>query len=194
LNSNNPNAYLESLNNQNFQTKKSSFFNTINFNNDYILRFFKENLSVFIKIFYLDKDFISYTFSEEVKMEIDDNHQSYKKENFFLNRKVDIDKSFENFVLNRNFYFENTNTSITEGEQPPFNNDFNPQKKKIELKLEIIDNLTFVIKTFKISDSVNSEVSKFIIDLVDIFILTKENSLVLNEIENLSKDRLKLKV
>lgn len=194
MNSNNPNAYLESLNNQNFQTKKSSFFNTINFNNDYILRFFKENLSVFIKIFYLDKDFISYTFSEEVKMEIDDNHQSYKKENFFLNRKVDIDKSFENFVLNRNFYFENTNTSITEGEQPPFNNDFNPQKKKIELKLEIIDNLTFVIKTFKISDSVNSEVSKFIIDLVDIFILTKENSLVLNEIENLSKDRLKLKV
>lgn len=106
-------------------------------------------------------------------MEIDEN---FKK----IENNFDIDENFQSFVFNKSTKDSN--------KQNNFEGNFEKENKKSkEIKNEILDILEFILITYKESDTVKIEVSKFVIDLLDIFVAKKECEDVLNKIEKICK-------
>jgi hypothetical protein len=138
-------------------------------------------------------------------MDIDsDEYNNYihiNSNELYLNNKnnknnFEIDDSFNSFVFNKrykdleNFEKEknsNSNLYLIEKENLNFNYENNKSKK---IKIEILDILEFILITFKENDTVNIEISKFIIDILDIFIYKRESEEILNKTEKICKKKL----
>lgn len=184
LNLNNPFAcdFLDEQLEDNFlntKTKKSNFYNSLSYNQDEILKFLLENFHVFIKVFFLEMNFKDQHFkNDDSKMIIDDVHKMKKISN------ENLDEMFENLVFSSN-KTNNYNEFLSTIEDKNFTSDEN--NYAINIKIEIVDILCLIIRTYKNDNNyIHFEIRKFIIDLVDVLVKKKDHPNVLRKIENLS--------
>jgi len=189
-NSNNPYSQ-EKLKNFNMTTNKPGFYNTLNYNNRFILKFLKDKVEIFKKIFFLEqnfesKDFVINELKNHSKMDIDYDDKTIndkKVKETQVGRKNNMDEYFQKFVQ----VGLKNNDLVNDNYKNPISKEILLQEKNDRIKIEIISVISFLIGTYKNSDSISSDINKFIIDLIDIFALSKENDNVLHEISNLSR-------
>ncbi len=147
-------------------------------------------MSKFIKIFTIEK--INDIYFEEKFQNISEDKMDIEYEgNVFKSEKdakinqissnIDLEKNFENFILNRDSNFMNFSNpnSINNG------NNSDIYERKIQIKLEIIEIIFFLIRTIKSKDNINAEIFKFTIDLFDILVLKRDDIRIIEKIGKL---------
>lgn len=176
VNLNNP-LSLDKVPDVNLSNFKAEFFNTFKCNNHYIIKFMKENIEMFKRIFFLENDhFKSCNLKDEQIMNIYiDTIINYPQSNTRKVKNIVHEEDFHQFAYYKS-HFDNFDILN--------NKSF---ENRVQIKKEIIAILSFLIRTLKYSDKIDSEIIKFIIDLIDIFVLSKEEQEIIREISNLSK-------
>ena len=181
LNSNNPQG--NDWENKNLNSSKSMFYNSLSSNGDIILKFLREKFVILIKSFFLSPNPPkNCNFSIYDNLEITKEGLLEENMNILNSSTLDLDGKFENFVKNSSN--SNLNYNLI-GKN--LENNKNNKNYSLNVKIEIINILSFIIRTYQDNDLINSEISKFIIDLVDIYFNKKEHPDLLENIQNLSK-------
>jgi len=152
---------LNSLRSSSIGNPLNSFFNSLTYDCNVILKFFREKFSVLTSIFFSDENLIESILNKKI------------------DKNFDMDVCFETYITGKGGKFitdMNKNSSLT--------NDHN---SLVKTKIEILNILSFLLNTFNDTEIINMDIKKFILDLMDIMAERRENVEIINRIADVFK-------